>query len=75
MVEFRIRGFRTGLNKVAMTKAIREQTKHDLGAAKACTDAVLEGEEVSLFVSDGSAAAKLVKELNDLGANAEVVKN
>ena len=69
-----ITGWRHGLNKVAMTKAVRLHTGLNLAAAKSCTDSVLAGEAVTVDVPTPAGALKLVEELTALGAVAEVAR-
>ena len=68
----RITGWRKGLKKVSMTKAIQRYAALDLGDAKSCTDRVLEGETIDVSVSDVQVARELAQELKALGATADV---
>jgi hypothetical protein len=69
----RITGWRTGLKKVSMTKAIQRSSALDLADSKSCTDRVLEGETVDVTVHDVHVARELAQELQALGASADVV--
>jgi hypothetical protein len=57
-----------------MTKAIRIHAGIDLAAAKRFTDAVVEGETVTVEVPGPHDAQVLTEELIELGAIAEVVE-
>jgi hypothetical protein len=69
----RITGWRKGLNKVSMTKAIQRSSALDLAGSKSCTDRVLEGKTVDVRVGDALVARELAQELQALGAVADVV--
>jgi hypothetical protein len=67
-----ITGWNQGLRKISMTRAIQEHSGLTLSAAKAVTDAVLEGQTVALSVPDAGTAAALARELSSLGAMCHV---
>lgn len=69
----RVSGWRKGLQKISMTKAIQRSALLGLADAKSCTDRVLGGETVDVNVADASAARELAQELQTLGADAAVV--
>ena len=56
-----------------MTKAIQRCSDLGLGGSKSCTDRVLEGETVDVYVHDVHVAKQLTQELQALGAVAAVV--
>lgn len=66
----RITGWRPGMQRVSMTRAIREHAGLGLGDAKSRTDHMLDGEEVTLELGDLKAAETLAGMLRDLGAEA-----
>jgi hypothetical protein len=72
MGRVRITGWRAGLKKVSMTKAIRLHGGLNLALAKNCTDSVLDGKTVVVDVPTLNDAHVLVDELIALGAVAEV---
>ncbi len=74
MSEIHIVGWRPGLEKIGMTRLLREQAGLRLKEAKDCTDRVLEGETIVLPMSDASQAEKLANELNHIGAIVELRK-
>jgi len=69
----RISGWRPGLRKVSITQAIMRESGLGLRESKSCADRVLEGECVVVPVSDAHRARGLARELESLGAKAEVV--
>ena len=71
MERVRIKGWRPGLEKIAMTRALQSAADLGLAAAKACTDRVLAGVVVEVPVRDEEAARALTQELQRLGAVAE----
>jgi hypothetical protein len=72
MNRVQITGWRDGLDKIGMTKAIRSRSGLDLAAAKSCTDAVLRGEAMIVTVPEPGDATALRDELNGPGAIAEI---
>jgi ribosomal protein L7/L12 len=72
MCQIRITGYRPGLQKIGMTKAIRQHTGLGLKAAKDCTDALLAGQVVTVEVASPGIATTLIRELDELGASAEI---
>lgn len=71
----RITGWRKGLQKISMTKAIQRSAALGLADAKSCTDRVLNGETVDVSVSDARVARELAQELQALGADADVLED
>jgi ribosomal protein L7/L12 len=59
-------GWNPGFNKVGLTKLLRAQLGHSLRRAKTVTDAVLEGQLVTVEVADGE-AKKFINQINSLG--------
>ena len=57
-----------GLNKIGLTKAIRESTGLSLNEAKMLTDRVLGGEQVELLIQDEGKARSFIEEAAALGA-------
>jgi ribosomal protein L7/L12 len=72
VVQVRITGWRPGLNKVALTKALQAKLGWGLAAAKHATDDVLEGKAVSFDVGDEVTAPRIAATLRDLGAQVSV---
>ena len=68
MAVLMIAGWRAGLRKVGMTKALRQRLKMDLSGAKTITDEVLDGKTISLEIEDREEARSLAAELAALGA-------
>ena len=71
----RIRGWRPGLKKVALTLTVRRLAQLRLDGAKSVTDRVLDGEIVDVEVGDAVGARELARELQALGVVAEVLDN
>jgi hypothetical protein len=65
-------GWREGFLKVSCTHLLQDRLGLGRAAAKACTDRVLDGERVSLTVSNRAAAVSLAAQLTELGAEARV---
>ena len=61
MTRIRISGYRKGLRKIEMTKAIREHAGLRLDEAKSCTDSVLNGEIVGVQANEQDAAILITK--------------
>lgn len=72
MPEIHIIGWRPGLEKVSMTRLLREQAGLRLKEAKDYTDRVLEGEAIILPIPDTSQVQKLASALNGIGAIVKV---
>ena len=72
MVQVRITGWRPGLNKVGLTKALQSELGWGLAAAKNATDDVLAGKPVSFEVADDGTAERLAATLSNLGAQVGV---
>ena len=66
-----ITGWRSGLQKITMTKLIREYTGLSLRDSKACTDGVLAGEIIVLTLETQERAEQLAARLQSIGAVAE----
>lgn len=73
MAEIHITGWRPGLQKVSMTRLIREQAEVSLKTAKEHTDSVLEKKTVILSIPDEKQAQKLAYELEQIGAVVEIM--
>lgn len=67
-----LKGWEPGLDKVALTKALRHRTGMSLAEAHAHVGRLLAGEEVSLGLVDPDAAAHLAAEASKVGAAVEV---
>ncbi len=72
MVQVIISGWREGLHKINMTKLIWEYTLLGLSEAKACTDRVLDGQQVILQIEDQQAAKQLIKRLESIGVDVTI---
>jgi PTS system fructose-specific IIA component/PTS system nitrogen regulatory IIA component len=64
-------GYKNGMNKVGVTKAIRHHAAYNLAEAKAFTDAVLNGEKVVVEVPTHEGALLLRDEIESLGVIVE----
>ena len=73
MFRVKISGWQRGLQKIAMTKAIRKRAEIDLAEAKRHTDAVLQGQETIIILPNRASAKKLADELVSYGAIAESI--
>ena len=73
MSTVRIVSARLGAQKVRADKYIREVSGLPLGAAKAKIDAVLDGEVVSIELSDGFDPKHVAAKLEGLGFTAQIV--
>jgi ribosomal protein L7/L12 len=71
MARVQISGYRAVLNKVAMTKAIRECAGLSLADAKLHTDSLLTGVPTVLELPTKEIADRLIEELTQCGAIAE----
>ncbi len=67
-----ITGWRIGLQKIGMTKLIREYTDFGLKASKDCTDRVLDGETVTIAVESVDHAMQLAARLQHIGATTKM---
>lgn len=74
MPSVRIDGWKPGLQKVEMTKALQHHAGFSLTAAKQATDEVVSGETVTVQCSSRQAAIALESRLTQLGANAAVAR-
>lgn len=72
MLKLKIVGARYGLQKIEMTKLIRENQSLGLAEAKRCTDDVLEGKIVSFEFDDIVTAKELADALDKIGADVEL---
>ena len=75
MPRVHIVGWNPGLNKVALTKALRQSVPAGLKPAKEMTDAVLAGEPVEFEVETGERARAVAAELAGLGAVVELTND
>jgi hypothetical protein len=64
-------GWNSGFNKVAHTKLLRTELGYSLLRAKSITDAVVEGQSVTIEVADDQ-IERVAFELNDLRAKCGV---
>lgn len=69
----RITGWRPGLRKVSLTQAIQGAAGLGLKDAKQLTDRILVGESIEIDAQNLIHAQTLVEELQELGADAEIV--
>ena len=67
-----IKGY-IGLNKVAMTKAIKKHTNLNLNESKKYTDTLLEKGNVTIEINSKESALQLITELREANANAELL--
>lgn len=72
MPQLRLIGWRPGLNKVGLTRVLQSELGLSLSQAKRATDQVLQGEAVSLPVSDRQTADRAAQRVTALGADALV---
>lgn len=72
MPKLNIIGFKYGLQKITMTKIIREKRSLGLSEAKRCTDDVIEGKIVSFEFEDLASARELANALENIGAVVEI---
>jgi len=68
VAEVIISSWNDGLQKIPMTKLIRQYTSLGLKDAKRCTDRVLDGEQVVLAVDSDQQAMQFVEQLSAIGA-------
>jgi hypothetical protein len=61
-----LRGWNQGFNKVGLTKLLRAELGFPLERAKATTDAVLEGQSVTIEVPDFE-SERMISLLNSVG--------
>ena len=66
-----LHGWNTGFNKVAHTKLLRTELSYSLAQAKSITDALMDGQSVTIEVADDQ-IERLAIELNELGAKCRV---
>lgn len=59
-------GWNVGFNKIALTNLVRQRLGHTLSEAKAVTDTVLAGQEVTLEIADDLVEA-IRSELDRIG--------
>jgi len=64
----RLTGWREGLQKIALSRLIREKSGLGLAEAKEFTDRLLEGEEVVVRCISANDAGELERQAADLGA-------
>jgi len=67
-----ITGWRTGFQKVSHTQALQKFANMSLIEAKSNTDALLEGQSISINIRNNSDAKLLAAHLSELGAITEV---
>jgi len=63
-----VTGWKPGLQKIAMTTLIRDQSEFGLADSKACTDRLLDGDVVEIPMPSRSAAERLALDLTAIGA-------
>ena len=64
-------GWNTGFNKVAHTQLLQAELGYSLSRAKSVTDAVVEGQSVTIEVADDQ-IERLAFELNEVGVKCRV---
>lgn len=74
MVTVQIQGWRVGYNKVASTQILKKLTNLGLEESYRFTHTILEDNPVSIEVENLPLAEQLVRELNEIGANAEIAQ-
>jgi len=67
-----ITGWNQGLDKIALTRTIRQHTGLGLDQSKQCTDEVLEGKPVAFKHLSQSTAAVFLREVRAIGATGEI---
>lgn len=73
MIHIRLKGWRTGLKKIALTELIYHNTALSLAEAKHCVDQLVNGDAVDITISDAATANTFVEQAVALGAICEVV--
>jgi len=73
MIEVKLDGWRAGLNKVALTKALQSHAALSLGDAKRSTDDLLAGKSVNVSVPDEQTAEQLIASAKAIGASAAIL--
>ncbi len=69
-----ITGWRVGLDKIALTKAIRAYTGLGLAEGKSCTDQVLENKIVTLKDLDPEIAERFLNDIQHIGAIGQIAE-
>jgi len=72
MHKIKINGY-IGLNKVAMTKAIKTHTNLNLNESKKYTDTLLEKGNVTIEINSKESALQLISSLREANANVELL--
>jgi hypothetical protein len=70
MKKMTLSGWHVGFDKIGLTKLLRNELGYSLGHAKSVTDAVLEGQPVTLELGDNR-IEKMTSMLDKLGVNYE----
>jgi hypothetical protein len=73
MKKITLSGWNVGFDKIGLTKLLRTEFGYSLGHAKSVTDAVLEGQPVTLELGDDQIEG-MTSKLNRLGVNYEIGK-
>lgn len=68
MAVLKIVGWRAGLQKIPMTKLLREKLGINLAHAKGITDDVLKGKRIFINLDEREKAESLADELFEIGA-------
>lgn len=72
-MKVKLKGWRSGLQKVSVAKTLREQTGLGLAESKHVVDDLLDGEQISLDVDlDFEATNKLIIMLRSMGVICEI---
>ncbi len=68
MKEIILTGWKPGLNKVALSKLLRDDAGLSLGKAKQAVDALLNDESVVIAIESDECAESILEEAIELGA-------
>ena len=68
MREIILTGWNPGLNKVALSKLLRDQAGMSLGDAKSAVDSILEEQPVNIRIESDELAERFLAEALELGA-------
>ena len=75
MAKVLFKGFVYGLEKISLTKLIRQKANLSLKEAKSRTDALTEGKSFVIETESIEQAEELVKEATAIGAVCEIIKD
>jgi hypothetical protein len=72
MPTLKILGYETGLNKFAMVRILKESLELDEKESNKMTDALMNGNVISLEFEDSDFAENLAEELSEVGAKVKI---